>query len=248
MSQAQIDRLIQTPLFNRLVDLRMKQIEENIRRFCEDAKFTGMWTDEVFNYRPSSMLRDRKDQWDEIKKEANFYLNKFPKSLVYGYQEHQELNLIDREEGNTLKSLLGGMFGRGTSLLKSLLNTAVLERKSEEEWRADFAECKKRSDKFEKFYRSLSKEEQRNVDNRYFVIKEDQNGNLKLEIRELTPEEELANQEAAMRQAQLEYVSGGRRRRSHKRHHKNYKTKSAKKGGKSKKHHKKAHRKTHRKH
>jgi len=223
-----MQNLIQTPLFRRLVELRDNQISQNVRRFCQDPKFKGMWSEEVFNYRPSSMIRGRKDQWDEIKKEANFYLNKLPKDAYYLYEEHEKLSLVDTPEGELLKSMLGGMFSRqGPIMLKRLLNNAVLERKPEEVWREEFAACKQESSMYEEAFKNLSREQQQNINIGFARLQLDNNGNYKY-VYVGAPEETEAAREAAQKYEESTYYGGKSRR--HRKHYK--KTRRSKAGGK----------------
>lgn len=242
-----MQRLVETPLFRRLVELRDTQISQNVRRFCEDPKFKGMWTDEVFNYRPSSMIRGRKDQWDEIKKEASFYLNKLPKEAYYVYEEHERMNLIGTPEGELLKSMLGGMFSKqGPMMLKRLLNNSVLERKSVDAWKEEFAACKEQSSMYEQAYKALSRDEQAAINTGFSKLALDNNGNYKY-VYVGAPKQTEAAIEAAQRYEESTYYGG--KSRKHRKHHKraHKKTRHAKTGGKkSRKHHKKSHRKTHR--
>ena len=148
MDQSQIVELIDTALFKHLVDIRSGQIRDNIMRFCSDPKYRGEWTEEVFTYRPSSWRRDRKDQWNEIVNGANYYLKYNKEFTPYNWEKLStpflRHNFEKRKDeltrlGYAFKSLLKS----DQHLLKKLLNDAVLQRKSLEEWKDVYKKCEK---------------------------------------------------------------------------------------------------------
>lgn len=208
--------LMLMPLFKELVDIRMRQINENLKRFCEDPSYQGNWEKAIFAYRPSKFL-GRKDQWKEVR-------------------EH----VLKNPEGAALRHLIGGPLSTGQAL-KRMLNLAVFEKKSPEEWQKEYEKCKMQSGEMRNFYNSLSSYDQGLVDGGISEIVRDMYGNLKLQRKEIMPSQ--ADIEAAQRYEESIYYGGKRHRRTHRRQ----KAKSAKKGGKSRRHHKKAHRKTHKK-
>lgn len=273
-----ISELMETMAFKKLVDIRSRQINENLYRYCEDLKKSkgGVWSDEIFSYRPGQTFGDRKDQWQEIKDKANFFLNKFPKAQ-FGIQLYDEyewsegsrpfLNYDFRTEtytitplGERLRSLLRepstvALSSRlGRRFLSQQLNLNTLETLLN-----DAVFLTKSEEKWKEEFKECV-EYQKKFDRLVKTLtdeeKRDIRSGFKIIARDNNNEPyitvrkltaaEIQANQEAEYRQAIEEYRGGKKYRTKGRV--NRKSKTAKKGGKSRRHHKKTSRKTNRKH